>query len=110
MVWAALANLIVNACFFVVMLRLVRDGFQPAEIGLVSTSAGVGGILGALAAPTIIDRFATGRLTVASAGGACRRWCRWSFWNNPRGRRRRARPRCCSTRPATPASAPTAPR
>jgi MFS family permease len=64
MVWAALNNLVVNACFFVVMMRLVRAGVQPAQIGLVSTAAGVGGILGALAAPYLIDRLRTGTLTV----------------------------------------------
>ncbi len=65
MVWSTINNLVVNACFFVVMMRLVRDGVQPAQIGLVSTSAGIGGILGALAAPYVIDRWRTGTLTVA---------------------------------------------
>jgi predicted MFS family arabinose efflux permease len=73
----------VNAVFFVAILRLIRAGFHPAEIGLVETAAGVAGILGALAAPRLIDRFATGRLTVLIA---------WSFvplvvpmvlWNHP---------------------------
>jgi len=64
MVWAALNNLVLNACFFVVMMRLVREGVQPAQIGLVSTAAGIGGILGALAAPYVIDRLRTGTLTV----------------------------------------------
>ena len=64
MVWASLNNLVVNACFFVVMMRLVREGVQPARIGLVSTAAGIGGILGALAAPYVIDRLRTGVLTV----------------------------------------------
>ena len=64
MVWAALNNLVINACFFVVMMRLVREGVQPARIGLVSTAAGIGGILGALAAPYVIDRLRTGALTV----------------------------------------------
>jgi predicted MFS family arabinose efflux permease len=64
MVWAGLSNLVVNACFFVVMMRLVREGVQPARIGLVSTAAGIGGILGALAAPYVIDRLRTGALTV----------------------------------------------
>ncbi|HEY6933307.1 MAG TPA: MFS transporter [Marmoricola sp.] len=81
--WAALVNLTVNALFFVAVLRLVRAGFHPAEIGLVETAAGTAGILGALAAPRIIDRVATGRLTVLVA---------WSFvpllvpmvlWNHP---------------------------
>jgi MFS family permease len=83
MIWAALVNLTVNAVFFVAILRLIRAGFHPAEIGLVETAAGVAGILGALAAPRLIDRFATGRLTVLIA---------WSFvplvvpmvlWNHP---------------------------
>ncbi|HEY2877959.1 MFS transporter [Nocardioides sp.] len=64
MVWATINNLVINACFFVVIMRLVRDGVQPAQIGLVSTFAGVGGILGALAAPYVIDRLRTGTLTV----------------------------------------------
>jgi MFS family permease len=64
MVWATINNLVINACFFVVMMRLVRDGVQPAQIGLVSTFAGIGGILGALAAPYVIDRLRTGTLTV----------------------------------------------
>jgi predicted MFS family arabinose efflux permease len=83
MVWASLNNLVVNACFFVVMMRLVREGVQPARIGLVSTFAGVGGILGALAAPYVIDRLRTGTLTVA-VGWMCvlplvpLMW--WSTW------------------------------
>jgi predicted MFS family arabinose efflux permease len=83
MVWAALNNLVVNACFFVVMMRLVREGVQPARIGLVSTFAGIGGILGALAAPYVIDRLRTGTLTVA-VGWMCvlplvpLMW--WSTW------------------------------
>jgi MFS family permease len=64
MVWAMVNNLVLNACFFVVMMRLVRAGVQPAQIGLVSTFAGVGGILGALAAPYVVDRLRTGTLTV----------------------------------------------
>jgi MFS family permease len=70
MVWSTLSNLVVNACFFVVMMRLVREGVQPAQIGLISTAAGVGGILGALAAPYVIDRIRTGTLTVL-VGWAC---------------------------------------
>lgn len=65
--FACLSNLLVNAVFFVVLLRLIRAHDAPAQIGLVSTAAGVGGILGALAAPYIIDRARTGLLTVAIA-------------------------------------------
>ncbi len=83
MVWAALANLAVNALFFAAVLRLVQGGFEPVQIGLVETAAGVCGILGAVAAPAVIDRCPTGWLTVAVA---------WSFvplvvpmvlWNHP---------------------------
>ena len=82
-VWGALANLLVNAMFFVAILRMVQDGVSPAVIGLVSTAAGVGGILGAIAAPWIIERMPTGTLVVTVA---------WSFvplvvpmvlWNHP---------------------------
>src|SRR6478609_2723362 len=67
LVWSGLCNLLVNACFFVVTMRLIRDGYPPAQIGLVSTAAGIGGILGALAAPSLINRTRTGVLTVAVA-------------------------------------------
>ena len=40
--WSALANLLVNAMFFVAILRMVQDGVSPTVIGLVSTAAGVG--------------------------------------------------------------------
>jgi MFS family permease len=82
-VWSASVNLLVNAMFFVALLRLVQDGFDPRAIGLVSTAAGISGILGALAAPWIIDRMPTGALVVTVA---------WSFvpivvpmvlWNHP---------------------------
>jgi MFS family permease len=82
-VWSASANLLVNAMFFVALLRLVQDGFDPKAIGLVSTAAGVAGIVGALAAPWIIERMSTGALVVTVA---------WSFvpivvpmvlWNHP---------------------------
>jgi MFS family permease len=83
MVWAALVNLLVNALFFVAILRLIQSGFAPVQIGLVETATGLFGVLGAVAAPWMIDRVRTGSLTVAIA---------WSFvplavpmivWNDP---------------------------
>lgn len=65
--WAALANLVVNAVFFVVILRMVQQGVPPAQIGLVSTAAGAGGLLGAAIAPALIERTRTGLLTVTIA-------------------------------------------
>lgn len=71
MAWGALANLVTNAIFFVVVLRMVADGVPPAQIGLVSTAAGVGGILGAAMAPSLIHRLPTGRLTVMIGWMCC---------------------------------------
>lgn len=83
LVWSPAANLAVNALFFTALLRLVEAGFPAWQIGLVETAIGACGILGAIAAPWLIDRFRTGRLTVVIA---------WSFvplsvplalWNHP---------------------------
>jgi MFS family permease len=71
MAWSALANLVTNAIFFVVVLRMVADGVPAAQIGLVSTAAGVGGILGAAMAPSLIHRLPTGRLTVMIGWMCC---------------------------------------
>ena len=49
--WGPMTNLVVNALFFVAVLRMIEDGVEPLHIGLVETFAGVCGILGALAAP-----------------------------------------------------------
>ena len=51
MVWSALTNLVVNALFFVAVLRLIEGGIPAFQIGLVETAAGACGILGAVAAP-----------------------------------------------------------
>ena len=71
MAWSSMTNLVTNAIFFVVVLRMVQDGVPAAQIGLVSTAAGVGGILGALMAPTLIQRLPTGRLTVLIGWMCC---------------------------------------
>jgi MFS family permease len=71
MVWASLTNLVTNAVFFVVLLRMVQEGVPATQIGLVSTAAGVGGILGAALAPSLIHRMPTGRLTVLIGWMCC---------------------------------------
>ena len=82
-IWSALANLAINALFFVAVLRMIEAGIPAFQIGLVEPAAGAFGILGAIAAPALIERVPTGRLTVAVA---------WSFvplivplalWNEP---------------------------
>jgi predicted MFS family arabinose efflux permease len=81
--WAALSNLVVNAVFFVAVLRLIEGGFAAWQIGLVETAAGVCGILGAIVAPWLIDRFATGQLTVAVAWSFVPLLIPMVFWNSP---------------------------
>jgi len=85
LVWSAISNLLVNACFVVVSLRLIRDHYAPAQIGLVSTFAGIGGILGALAAPYVIDRLRTGTLTVAVAWMCVLPLLPLVWWSTPAG-------------------------
>ena len=40
LIWAPLTNLVINALFFVAILRLIQGGFHPVQIGLVETVAG----------------------------------------------------------------------
>lgn len=81
--WSALTNLLVNALFFVAVLRLIQDGVDPVHLGLVETVAGAAGILGAIAAPWIIDRFATGALTVVIAWSFLPLLIPLALWNSP---------------------------
>jgi MFS family permease len=82
-IWSGLANLAVNALFFVAILRLIEGGFRSFQIGLVEAAAGLAGIIGAVLAPWVIERMATGWLTVAIA------WCfvplvvPMALWNEP---------------------------
>lgn len=66
MLWSSSLNLVVNAVVFVAVLGLIRAGFHPATIGLVETVAGISGLLGAVAAPWIIERVPTGALTIVA--------------------------------------------
>lgn len=68
--WGSLTNLTINALFFAAILRLVQHGVPAWQIGLVSSVAGACGLIGAIGAPWLIERFATGRLTIVIA---------WSF-------------------------------
>jgi MFS family permease len=82
-VFSASVNLLVNAMFFVAILRMVQDGVDPRAIGLVSTAAGVAGILGALAAPWIIERMPTGLLVVVTAWSFVPFAIPMAFWDSP---------------------------
>jgi hypothetical protein len=81
--WASLVNLLVNAMFFVAILRLLEHGFAPVQIGLVETSVGLSGVLGAIAAPWLIARNRTGTLTVLVAWSFVPLAVPMMFWNNP---------------------------
>lgn len=67
LVWASLSNLLTNALFFVVLLRMVQEGWSAPAIGATSAAAGVGGLLGAAIAPSLIHRIRTGTLTLLIA-------------------------------------------
>lgn len=62
--WAPLLNLTINAITFTAVLRLIQAGYNPIHIGLVETAAGICGILGAIAAPRVVQALPTGLLTV----------------------------------------------
>ncbi|MGH3346345.1 MAG: MFS transporter [Nocardioides sp.] len=65
--FSASCNLVVNAVFFVAIVRLVEAGVPSTTIGLVEALAGVGGVVGAIIAPFVIDRMRTGNLTMSVA-------------------------------------------
>jgi MFS family permease len=83
LVWSSLVNLLVNALFFVAILRLLEGGFAPVQIGLVETSVGLFGVLGAVAAPWMIERTRTGTLTIVIAWSFVPVAVPMVFWNNP---------------------------
>jgi MFS family permease len=83
MVWSSMVNLLVNALFFIAILRLLEGGFAPVQIGLVETATGLFGVLGAVVAPWLIDRSRTGALTVAIAWSFVPLAVPMMFWNNP---------------------------
>jgi hypothetical protein len=83
LVWAPLTNLVVNALFFVAVLRLIEGGFDPFQIGLVETAAGVSGILGAVVAPMIIARVATGWLAILASWSFVPLLVPMALWNHP---------------------------
>ena len=83
MVWGMCSNLVINALFMAATVRLIQGGFAPWSIGLVETAAGVCGVLGAVVAPRIIERTATGVLTVVVAWSFVPLLVPLIFWNNP---------------------------
>lgn len=83
MVWSALSNLAINALFFAAVLRLIEGGFDAWHIGLVEAIAGLAGIVGAVFAPWLIERVATGRLTAVIAWSFLPLVVPMALWNEP---------------------------
>jgi len=67
LVWACIVNFSVNMLFLIVNLKLLRAGVHTSLIGLIDTFGAVSGLLGSLAAPTVVRRVPTGRLTIVTA-------------------------------------------
>jgi MFS family permease len=81
--WAPLVNLTLNALFFVALLRLIQGGTPPTMIAFVEVFSGACGILGAVLAPRIIDRFPTGRLGIAIAWSMVPVCVPLALWSTP---------------------------
>ena len=81
--FSAACNLVVNAVFFVAIVRLVEAGVPSTTIGLVEALAGIGGIVGALIAPFLIDRMRTGHLTMSVAWLWVPLLVPLIFWSSP---------------------------
>lgn len=82
-IYGAACNLVVNAVFYVAVLRLVQAGVPATAIGVVDALAGAGGIIGAVLAPFLIHRVRTGRLTVAIAWSWVPLLVPLVFWSSP---------------------------
>jgi predicted MFS family arabinose efflux permease len=81
--FSAACNLVVNAVFFVAVVRLVEQGVPSTTIGVVEALAGAGGVIGALIAPFVIDRMRTGHLTMSVAWVWVPLLVPLVFWSSP---------------------------
>lgn len=66
LIWGAAINFSVMLVLVTVTLRLVQAGVHPAAIGLVDTIAASSALVGAFAAPAIIERSRTGTVTMVT--------------------------------------------
>ncbi len=64
---ATLVNFAAQGTLLVLILNLQRHGVRPSTIGLLETGIGIGGVLGAIAAPRILRRFRTGMIGIIAA-------------------------------------------
>jgi predicted MFS family arabinose efflux permease len=64
---ATLVNFAAGGTLLVLILNLQRRGVHASTIGLLETGIGIGGVLGAVAAPRILRRFKTGSVGIVAA-------------------------------------------
>ncbi|WP_275004745.1 MFS transporter [Promicromonospora iranensis] len=65
-----LVNVVVNGMMIAINLHLVRDGTDPALVGLVYTAVGVGVLAGSVLAGRLIRRVRVGALTALALGAS----------------------------------------
>ncbi|WP_371680848.1 MFS transporter [Streptomyces sp. NBC_01276] len=66
-VWTAGINALLGALYFHAVFASHARGASPSSIGLVLTLAGVGGLLGALAAPWLVRRLPAARIVTGAS-------------------------------------------
>ncbi|MFD6876368.1 MULTISPECIES: MFS transporter [unclassified Streptomyces] len=66
-VWTAGINALLGALYFHAVFASHAQGAGPAAIGLILTLAGVGGLLGALAAPWLVRRVPAARIVTGAS-------------------------------------------
>lgn len=63
---ATLLNFAAMGTFIVLILSMQQRGVPASVIGLLETGLGVGGLLGAIAAPKLLAKFSTGTITITA--------------------------------------------
>ncbi len=66
-----LLNFAVGGIIIVLILSMQQRGVPSAVIGLMETGMGLGGLLGAVAAPKLLARFSVGKISLAGAWIVC---------------------------------------
>ncbi|MGW1139132.1 MFS transporter [Streptomyces zhihengii] len=66
-VWTAGINALLGALYFHAVFASHAEGASPSSIGLILTLAGVGGLLGALAAPWLVRRLPATRIVTGAS-------------------------------------------
>ncbi|WP_340558796.1 MFS transporter [Streptomyces sp. GSL17-111] len=67
MMWTAGINALLGALYFHAVVASHAQGASPSSIGLILTLAGVGGLLGALAAPWLVRRIPAGWIVTGAS-------------------------------------------